>query len=711
MDKEKERSIPHLSHKGVGSKGGMLFPKKSTFVKLEAPSTESRQFITFVRTPNFIHPVKIGSLSSDVQSTLNARRQELTQYFAKVKRIREKLDIKELEEEIVEKFQLADDYSHTKAFVENFLKDYEDKVEEIFNSYIEVKKKKDQIELYLLFEEEFKEKGIEVDLLKSGFQTTSFLGSIPKSSLKAVRFFLNEVTDSNILFWSSNPSDSKSNEKNIFVLSLKDFETAILRVLNEYSFKTIEFDLSLVQQEESRKETKEKLEQQMASLEEEINLIREQISVKLSATFELLEVELDRINSEEMCQVVENKITLWGWIPQGKYAELNKRKETLPFEIDITVQDNVPLVNPSITKKGKAFGAIRGIVGGIGQPNAHEVDPFYIARFTFPLLFGIMFADVGHGIMLALIGGFLAYRKRKKNIKPSESITGFLYAGSELLAFCGISATIFGFLFGSLLGDEVFIRDMMRSIGVNWIPLINPLHDPKFFLVIALFIGFFMMQLGIILKVIQNIKYGHGMASKLAPATLSVIYVGIFSILYSIIGPGAELNRFVGVENSHDVYEVIFTFPAIPPALMNIIVIVTLVLLPLYFVLEYLHAKTDGIMDAIDHIIALISNTLSFSRIMALLLVHAILSGLPFTLMGVHAPLSSAWYNWIIGIIMGLFVIIPIEGLLSFLNTLRLHWVEWFSKFYVGDGIPYAPLTEKLELIELVPSEVPEKGN
>ena len=713
MDKETERHIPHLSQKGFSSKGGILFPKKSTFVKLEAPKAKTRQFITFVRVPNFIHPVKIGSLSSDVQDMLNTRRQELTQYLAKVKRIKEKLDIKELNEEIVERFQLADDYSHMKAFVENFLKDYEDKVEEIFKSYTEVKKKKDQVELYLPFEEEFKEKGIEIDLLQSGFQTTSFLGSIPKNSLKAVRFFLNEVTDNNIVFWSSSPSDSKSNETNIFVLSLKDFDTAILRVLNEYSFKAIELDLSLVQQEESRKETKEKLEQQIVSLEEEISLIRRHVSDKLSAAFELLEAELDRINSEEMCQVIENKITLWGWIPQGEYAELNKRKETLPFEVDITVQDNVPLVNPSITKKGKAFGAIRGIVGGIGQPSTQEVDPFYIARFTFPLLFGIMFADVGHGIMLALIGGFLAYRKRKKKIKTSESITGFLYAGSELLAFCGISATVFGFLFGSLLGDEVFIRDIMRSIGVEWLPLINPLHDPKFFLTVALIIGFFMIQLGIILKVIQNIKYGHGIASKLAPATLSLVYVGIFAILYSIIGTGAELSRFVEYDHlTHlEIWEIIFTFPAIPPTIMNIIVITTLVLLPLLFVLEYFHAKAEGIMDAIDHIIALISNTLSFSRIMALLLVHGILSGLPFLLMGEHAPLSSGWYFWLIGIVMGLFIIIPIEGLLSFLNTLRLHWVEWFSKFYTGDGIPYTPLTEKLALIELVPLEVTVKGN
>jgi vacuolar-type H+-ATPase subunit I/STV1 len=58
-----------------------------------------------------------------------------------------------------------------------------------------------------------------------------------------------------------------------------------------------------------------------------------------------------------------------------------------------------------------------------------------------------------------------------------------------------------------------------------------------------------------------------------------------------------------------------------------------------------------------------------------------------------------------VGIAMGLFIIVPIEGLLSFLNTLRLHWVEFFSKFYLGDGKVYTPLKETLTFIELVPAK------
>jgi vacuolar-type H+-ATPase subunit I/STV1 len=230
-----------------------------------------------------------------------------------------------------------------------------------------------------------------------------------------------------------------------------------------------------------------------------------------------------------------------------------------------------------------------------------------------------------------------------------------------------------------------------------------------------------MIQLGVLLKVYQNIRYGHGFASWGAPLSLSVTYVGIFALLFNIIvGDGIYWHAF------H------FTLQPLPSWLVYFVGAV-----PIVFVLEYLHAKAEGIMDAIDHVLALISNTLSFSRLMALLLVHAILSGLPFTLTGtdlvarmttfsgisldvahinlshfgglIHghyaSALSISWVWWIVGIVLAICIILPLEGLLSFLNTLRLHWVEWFTKFYTGDGEEFIPLKEKLVSINFVPKK------
>jgi len=704
--------VPHLSHRGVKAKGGFLFPKKSSFVKIETEAKYFREFISKIYSINAIHPIKVGSLDSRTSEKLNSQKVELNNYISRIKKISELLNISELNINIENKYQIVDDFSHSKAFVENFLRIYEDEVINLFSEHIQLNKQLEQIELYHPFEHELRDKGLDADLLEGGFQTVTQLGSIPKNHYKAVKFFLNEITDNNILLWASDPTKSSKNEKNILILSLKEYETAILRVLNEYSFQPIEFDLSFLQKEISLEQTKNQLNEHLSESDEKISKLKEKIVEEIAVSNEIANAELERIKTAELCQVVENKITLWGWIPSSGMKNLNKLKKDFPAEITISFNPEVPLTNPSITKKGKFFGAVRGLVGGIGEPNPHEVDPFSIVRFTFPILFGMMFADVGHGLMLAIIGALLAIRKKRKKIKPDESISGYLYGGAELLIVCGIAGTIFGFIFGSILGDEYYLTTLFEQWGIHWLPLLNPLHEIRLFLVISMIIGFVMLQLGILLKIYQNVRYGHGMSSVLAPLSLSIIYIGIFSVLYNLIVGG-------GIHGS------VIDLPPLPGWLAY-----TLGLLPFLFIFEYLHAKSEGIMDAIDHIIALLSNTLSFSRIMALLLVHGILSALPFTLSGIEgvvtvssvimpigsplevltavevvAPLAQSWLWWVVGFFVGLFIIVPIEGLLSFLNTLRLHWVEWFSKFFVGDGKAYTPLTEQLTYIDFIPSK------
>ena len=727
VEKEVSKHIPHPPHAGGGE--GFLFAGKAVFVKLESKEKNTRELISYVHSLNSIHPVKIGSLDDKALDKLNNVRTELTQYQAKITRLIDIIKPEKKKQALADKFQISDEYKHSKSFIENFLRKYEEKIINLSTEIDDLRRKRDQIELSIPFEEGLKDIGIDSVLLQSGFQTITHLGAIPKNHYKSVKFFLNEVTDGNLVFWDSASSDSSSNYKNILIISLKEYDRAVSRVLNEYSFQPIETDMKIVDRKESLRDILTETEEELSNKDEEMEKLIAEVSDKLLAADELITNELHRLATTEKCQINEGKIVMWGWISKSKLKNIEKEKDSLPFDLEITTNPEVPLINPAITKRGKVFGAVRGIVGGIGQPGPGEVDPYSIVRFTFPFLFGIMFADVGHGILMALIAGIFVFIKKRKKIEPDESMTGYLYSGAELLLFCGLSSTFFGFLFGSLLGDEYFLANFYHSVGIDWLPLLNPLHETKFFLVVVLFIGFLMIQLGVLLKVYQNLRYGHGFASWAAPLTLSIIYVGIFALLYNIIADGVESHTF------H------WELPQFPGWVVYLVGLV-----PLLFVFEYLHAKSDGIMDAIDHIIALISNTLSFSRLMALLLVHAILSGLPFTLTGVDvvplfssfaspnsldtlihivgdsahyadffshyagglievhhiSALSISWVWWIVGIVLALFLIIPLEGLLSFLNTLRLHWVEWFTKFYAGSGKEYIPIIEKLNYINYV---------
>ncbi len=718
-EKEITKQIPHPPHTEGGE--GFLFAKKAMFVKLETEEKNTRGLISYVQALNNFQAVKVGSLDKESLDNLNKQRTELTEYQSRLSKLKNafKPDEKDLEQR--EEFQIVDDYKHLKAFIENFFRKNEEKVLKLSEEIDKLRRKLDQTHLSLPYEEGLEEKGIDKVLLESGFQTVTHLGSVPKNHFKAVKFFLNEVTDGNLIFWDSETSDSTSNQKNILVITLNEYEGAVTRILNEYSFQKIDSDMITFDRKVPIKNVLKETEKALDDKNGELEKIKQDIIVKLLATEELISNELYRLSVVEDCQISEGITTLWGWTSKTTIRKIENDRENLPFKMKLSINPNVPFVNPAITKKGKVFGAVRGLVNGIGHPNPAEIDPYSIIRFTFPFLFGIMFADVGHGFLIALIAAYLVYNKKHKGIKPDESIMGYLYAGAELLLICGLSSMIFGFLFGSILGDEHFLPEIYHAHGINWLPLINPLEETKLFLIVALIIGFLMIQLGVLLKVYQNARYGHGIISWANPLSLSIAYIGIFAVLYNIVvGTGIKWETF-GI-----------TLYQMPSWLTYL-----LAFIPVVFVLEYMHAKSDGIMDAIDHIIALVSNTLSFSRLMALLLVHAILSGLPFTFTdadllakfptvagsiqtlahphyisnvisltqtGYISALGISWIWWIVGIIVALVLIIPLEGLLSFLNTLRLHWVEWFTKFYTGDGIEYKPITENLKFIKYITS-------
>jgi hypothetical protein len=146
------------------------------------------------------------------------------------------------------------------------------------------------------------------------------------------------------------------------------------------------------------------------------------------------------------------------------------------------------------------------------------------------------------------------------------------------------------------------------------------------------------------------------------------------------------------------------------------------------------HDRMEGVSEQIDYMISCLSHSISFARIFALAAVHAILSeiflglpgpptlsftnelatlpeeGFPAQVISYFQLTLSPPYEWIsapaphvlaqslLWAGVGAILIVGLEGLLSFMNSLRLHWVEFFTKFYVGDGRDFAPFTSSRQL-------------
>jgi vacuolar-type H+-ATPase subunit I/STV1 len=142
--------------------------------------------------------------------------------------------------------------------------------------------------------------------------------------------------------------------------------------------------------------------------------------------------------------------------------------------------------------------------------------------------------------------------------------------------------------------------------------------------------------------------------------------------------------------------------PTIPPALL---VFLGGFLTPIMVMLVYMMKGhgIEGMSEVFDYALSLISHTLSYARILAINKVHAVLSALFLvtlpTIINIsaiqdpHTALGVATGVGIVNIIFQIFIIMTLEALISFLQALRLNWVEFFSKFFEGRGHLFKPFS------------------
>lgn len=340
-----------------------------------------------------------------------------------------------------------------------------------------------------------------------------------------------------------------------------------------------------------------------------------------------------------------------GWIPSReiKHTE-HVLSEVLsnPFLLETRnpIRNERHLV-PSYLPTNRLTAPFSTIVKQYGVPRYGEVDPTAIFALTFIVMFGMMFGDIGHGLTIIMVS-WLARKKLK-------SFTVFA-------ACTGLSASIFGVLYGSIFGfEEVF--------HAVWI---SPLSDPVYMLSVALAWGVGFL-LAITLISIHN-RLMEGEINRAIFDTNGVVSV----ILYlSVLG---------GVYN-------IYTKGSFGmlTAILSIMALLTL----LAYKLIKTHAPPGermlvAVIETFEILTGYISNSLSFLRVAAFSLNHVALAIAIFTL----ADMMDTTGHWIMVICGNLFILV-LEGAIVTIQALRLEYYEGFSRFFAGDGQEFNPL--KLE--------------
>ena len=99
----------------------------------------------------------------------------------------------------------------------------------------------------------------------------------------------------------------------------------------------------------------------------------------------------------------------------------------------------------------------------------------------------------------------------------------------------------------------------------------------------------------------------------------------------------------------------------------------------------------EGAIEAIDGTIRYVANTISFIRISAFALAHAGLFIAVFSLAETLGRMGGGGVIYWVTIALGNAVIILLEGLVVSIQTMRLEYYEFLSKFFHGGGEPFSP--------------------
>jgi V/A-type H+-transporting ATPase subunit I len=359
-----------------------------------------------------------------------------------------------------------------------------------------------------------------------------------------------------------------------------------------------------------------------------------------------------------------------GWVPSIRVVDFSKKIKQVSKDIIIETfqtrredtQQNVPVAlnNPLIMRP------FQQLVTIYGQPRYNEIDPTFLLAITYPFLFGTMFGDAGQGLALVAFGALLSSRKVK-------ALRGLAGMGGVLIA-CGLLATLFGFLYGSFFGFE------------NVLPVLffRPIDNILQTMALAVGTGAVLLSVGFILGSINAY-------SKRDWGELFFDHRGLAGlVLYlSLIGLTIE-----ALTSHFLIPPVIFTLLAIAGGLSIMFSEALKRLVEGHRPLVDTDLSTyfiKSFFELFETLISLLSNSVSFVRIGAFAVAHAGLSAVVFILAQLVSPSLGVGY-WIV-VVLGNLFIVGFEGVIVGIQSMRLEYYEFFSKFFNGGGMRYEPLT------------------
>lgn len=330
---------------------------------------------------------------------------------------------------------------------------------------------------------------------------------------------------------------------------------------------------------------------------------------------------------------------------------------------------------PTLTRNNKFTAPFESVTNSYSVPDYHEVDPNPVMSIFYFVIFGLMVADIGYGVVLLALGLFATFAIKQK--------TG-LKLMLQMFGICGISAIVVGILFGSVFGytfwDKIF-TDATHPFHNGIIP--NPADYPMVMMIISLLFGVVHIAAGIGCNMAVKIKHKQYLSAWLADFPWIIVFAGfVLAIFNSALDMAA-----------YQPYEVL----RLPAIVSQIALYVCLAALAVALVCAGLgtkgfFGKVIKSFGSAYGIINYFSDIMSYIRVFGLMLSSAIMASV------VNQLGEMVVGNGGFGYVLAAFVLVFAHifnlamGVLSvYIHNGRLQYVEFFGKFYTGDGQLFVP--------------------
>lgn len=376
---------------------------------------------------------------------------------------------------------------------------------------------------------------------------------------------------------------------------------------------------------------------------------------KLMLIYDVLHNEREKISSSRLLGETERSFFLEGWVRSSDLRRLKSKLRSYSDSVGIYTRPALPEEEPPvILENPKSAIPFEVITKLYGLPQRGSLDPTLSLAPFFFIFVGLCVSEAGYGLLVAL-ASFLFI----KFAKPKGSLLLFL----KLLSFLGISTVILGTLVGGWFGFP--IRRLM---------ILDPLEDPLSFLMLALVLGFVQVWFGTLLNMINGIRN---------KAYLQSIFVqgGWLLLLPSLVLYLLTKRSFLGILALVGAAGIVFfAFPSRNPL-----------------------ARFFGGLYSLYDISRYLADVLSYSRLLALGLATSVIAMVVNTLC--QTALEIPWLGWLLAaliFIAGHLFNLGISFLGGFVHSMRLQFVEFFSKFFKSGGRPFKPFELETKYIEFI---------